>query len=167
MSDSLWTHSLCSPTRLLCPCSFPGWRILEWGAILGSKNLPNLGIKPISPALAAGFFTTEPPRKPTLVPYCSGFYSFVVYLMEKAMAPHSSTLAWKIPWVGKPGRLPSMGSHRIGHDSVPSFSLFTFTLWRRTWQPTPVFFPGESQGQGSLVGCRLWGRTESDTTEVT
>ena len=35
------------------------------------------------------------------------------------------------------------------------------------WQPTPVFLPGESQGLGSLVGCRLWGRTESDTTEVT
>jgi len=46
---------------------------------------------------------------------------------------------------------------------------FTFTLmhWRRKWQPTPVFLPGESQGWGSLVGCCLWGRTESDTTEVT
>jgi len=44
---------------------------------------------------------------------------------------------------------------------------FTFTHWRRKWQPTPVFLPGESQGQGSLVGCRLWGRTESDTTEAT
>ena len=40
-------------------------------------------------------------------------------------------------------------------------------FWRRKWQPTPVFLPGEFQGQGSLVGCRLWGRTESDTTEVT
>ena len=40
-------------------------------------------------------------------------------------------------------------------------------LWRRRWHPTPVFLPGESQGRGSLVGCRLWGRTESDTTEVT
>ena len=39
--------------------------------------------------------------------------------------------------------------------------------WRREWQPTPVFLPGESQGRGSLVGCRLWGRTESDTTEAT
>ena len=39
--------------------------------------------------------------------------------------------------------------------------------WRRKWQPTPVFLPGESQGRGSVVGCRLWGRTESDTTEVT
>ena len=49
-------------------------------------------------------------------------------------------------------------------------SNFTFTFhvmhWRRKWQPTPVFLPGESQGRGSLVGCRLWGRTELDTTEV-
>ena len=48
---------------------------------------------------------------------------------------------------------------------------FTFTFpfmhWRRKWQPTPVFLPGESQGWGSLVGCCLWGHTESDTTEVT
>ena len=46
-------------------------------------------------------------------------------------------------------------------------SLFTFLHWRRKWQPTPVFLPGESQGQGSLVGCRLWGRTESDMAEAT
>ena len=39
--------------------------------------------------------------------------------------------------------------------------------WRRKWQPTPVFLPGEFQGPGSLVGCRLWGRTESDMTEAT
>ena len=44
---------------------------------------------------------------------------------------------------------------------------FTFMHWRRKWQPTPVFVPGESQGRGSLVGCRLWGCTELDTTEVT
>ena len=78
-----------------------------------------------------------------------------------------STLAWKIPWTEEPGRLQSMGSLRVGHDWVTSLSLFTFMHWRRKWQPTPVFLPGESQGQGSLVGCRLWGRTESDTTEVT
>ena len=48
-----------------------------------------------------------------------------------------------------------------------SLWLFTFLHWRRKWQPTPVFLPGESQGWGSLVGCRLWGRTESDTTEAT
>ena len=81
-------------------------------------------------------------------------------LWEKAMAPHSSTLAWKIPWMEEPGRLQSMRSPRVGHDWATSLSLFTFTHWRRKWQPTPVFLPGESQGQGSLVGCRLWGRTE-------
>ena len=83
------------------------------------------------------------------------------------MAPHSSTLAWKIPWTEEPGRLQSTGSLRVRHDSVTSLSLFTFMDWRRTWQPTPVFLSGESQGRGSLVGCRLWGRTESDVTEAT
>ena len=78
---------------------------------------------------------------------------------EKAMAPHSSTLAWKIPWTEEPGRLQSMGSLRAGHDWETSLSLFTFMHWRRKWQPTPVFLPGESQGQESLVGWRLWGHT--------
>ena len=53
------------------------------------------------------------------------------------------------------------GIARVGHDWATSLSLFTFMHWRRKWQPTPVFLPGESQGWGSLVGCRLWGRTES------
>jgi len=78
------------------------------------------------------------------------------------MAPHSSTLAWKIPSTEEPGRLQSMGLQLHFH-----FSLFTFMHWRRKWQPTPVFLPGESQGRASLVGCHLWGRTELDTTEVT
>ena len=60
-----------------------------------------------------------------------------------------------------------MGSLRVGHDWAASLSLFTFMHWRRKWQPTPLFSPGESQGQGSLVGCHLRGRTESDMTEVT
>ena len=83
------------------------------------------------------------------------------------MATHSSTLAWKIPWMEEPGRLQSMGLLRVGHDSATSLSIFTFMHWRRKWQPTPVFLPGESQGRGSLVGCHLWGRTELDTTEAT
>ena len=77
-----------------------------------------------------------------------------------AMAPHSSTLAWKIPWTQEPRRLQSMGSLRVGHDWATSLSLFTLMHWRRKWQPTPVFLPGESQGWWSLMGCRLWGRTE-------
>ena len=82
------------------------------------------------------------------------------------MAPHSSTLAWKIPWTEEPGRLQSLVSLRVGDSGLSDF-IFTFMHWRRKWQPTPVFLPGESQGQRSLVRCRLWGHTESDTTKVT
>ena len=66
--------------------------------------------------------------------------------VEKAMAPHSSTLAWKIPWTEETGGLQSMGLLRVGHDCATSLSLFTFLDWRRKWQPTPVLLPGESQG---------------------
>ena len=83
------------------------------------------------------------------------------------MATHPSTLAWKIPCTEEPGRLQSMGSLTVGHDLATALSLFTFMHWIRTWQPTPVFLPGESQGWGSLMGCGLWGCTESDTTEAT
>ena len=68
---------------------------------------------------------------------------------------------------GEPGGLQSMGSLRVRHDWATSLSLFTFMRWRRKWQPTPVFLPGESQGWGSLVGCHLWHCIESDMTEAT
>ena len=92
---------------------------------------------------------------------------YLILPSEKAMAPYSSTLAWKIPWMEEPGGLQSIGSLRVGLDWATSLSLFTFMHWRRKWQPTPVFLPRESQGQGSLVGSRLWDHTELDTTEVT
>ena len=95
------------------------------------------------------------------------FWSHLHFMREKAMAPHSSTLAWKIPWMEEPGGLQSMGSLRVRHDWVTSLSLSTFMHRRRKWQPTPAFLPGESQGPGSLVGCSPWGRTESDTTAAT
>ena len=82
------------------------------------------------------------------------------------MATHSRTVAWKVPWTEETGGLQSMRSLRVP-DTFTSLSLFPFMHRRRKWQPTPVFLPGESQGRGSLVGCRLWGRTESDTTEAT
>ena len=81
---------------------------------------------------------------------------------EKAMAPHSSTLAWRIPWMEEPGGLQSMGSLRLGHDWVTSLSLFTFMHWRRKWQPTPMFLPGESQGWWSLVAA-VYGVAQSWT----
>ena len=78
------------------------------------------------------------------------------------MAPHSSTLAWKIPWMEEPGRLQSMGSLRVGHDRATSLSCFTFMHWRRTWQPTPVFLPGESQGRGAWWAA-VYGVSQSRT----
>ena len=94
-------------------------------------------------------------------------FTFHFHALEKEMATHSSVLAWRIPWTEEPGGLQSMGSLRVGHDWATSLSLFTFMHWRRRWRHTPVFLPGDSRGQRSLVGCRLWGRTESDTTEAT
>ena len=86
------------------------------------------------------------------------FMSSQLFQLKRAIAPRSSTLAWKIPWTEEPGRLlQSMGSLRVGHDWATSLSLCTFMHWRRKWQPTPVFLPGESQGWGSLVGYCLWG----------
>ena len=79
------------------------------------------------------------------------------------MAPHSSTLAWKIPWMEAPGRLQSMGSLRVGHDWATSLSLFTFMHWRRY----SVFLPGESQARfmhwrrySSVLAWRIPGTAE-------
>ena len=120
---------------------------------------------------------------------CNYFCTNLANSLEKSMAPHSSTLAWKIPWlvvasvvaehglwstqalvvwhVGSVVSVTYIVLLRVGHDWATSPSLFTFMHWRRKWQPTPVSLPWESQGRGSLVGWRLWGRTESDTTEAT
>ena len=108
-------------------------------------------------------------------------------VLETAMATHSGTLAWKIPWTEKPCRLQSMGSQRVGHDWATLLSLFPFMQpapvlllpllivyqdlkllsWRRQWPPTPVLLPGKSHGRRSLVGCSPGGHKESDMTEVT
>ena len=78
------------------------------------------------------------------------------------MAPHSSTLAWKIPQMEETGRLQSMGSRRVGHDWVTEMNwrlvlvLFRLVIWRRQWQPTPVLLPGKSRGWRRLVGCSPW-----------
>ena len=62
-------------------------------------------------------------------------FMYICKLLEKAMAPHSSTLAWKIPWMEEPGRLQSMGSLRVRHDWATSFSLFTFIIGEGNGNP--------------------------------
>ena len=82
------------------------------------------------------------------------------------MAPHSSTLAWKIPWMEEPGRLQSTGS--LSRVRLSDFTLtFHFGALEKEMATHSSVLPGESQGWGSLVGCRLWGHTELDTTEAT
>ena len=115
--------------------------------------------------------------------------------LEKETATHSSTLAWKIPWMEEHGRLQSTGSQRVGHDWATSlhfipmrsgdslmaqprknlpevqetemwvWSMGQEDLWRRKWQSIPVFLPGKSHGQRRLVGYSPWGCKEADTTE--
>ena len=123
------------------------------------------GIRLIPLHCKCGILIIGPPGKSGNIRFY--YNSWLISVPEKAMAPHSSTLAWKITWTEEPGWLQSMGSLRVGHGWATPLSLFTFMPWRRKWQPTPVFLPGESQGQGSLVGCPLWGCTESETTEAT
>ena len=83
---------------------------------------------------------------------------------EKAVATHSSTLVWKIPWTEEPGRLQSMGSQRTRRSN------FTFTFHLHALEKEMVTHSSvlawRIPGQRSLVGCRLWGRTESDTTDA-
>ena len=110
--------------------------------------------------------------------------------LEKGMATHYGTLAWKILWTEETGRLQSMGFQRVGHNWATnthihtngyvlgggSFFFFYFGFAvslllcrgfsrRRQWHPTPVLLPGKSHGLRSLVGYSPWGCEESDTTE--
>ena len=94
--------------------------------------------------------------------FCSHFCHLLVFHVEKAMAPYSSILAWKIPWTEEPGGLQSMGLLRVRHDWATSLSLFTFMHWRGKGQPTPVFLPGESQGWGAWWAA-VYGDTQSWT----
>ena len=81
--------------------------------------------------------------------------------MEKAMAPHSSTLAWKIPWTEEPGRLQSMRSLRVGHDRATSLSLFPFIHWiiekAREFQKSIYFcFIDHAKSFDSVDHNKLW-----------
>ena len=105
-------------------------------------------------------------EKETEVQIACYSYASIILISWRVIWWFNGTLlqyfSWKIPWMEEPGRLKSMGSLRVGHDWATSLSLFTFMHWRRKWQPTPVFLPGESQGRGSLVAA-IYGVTQSRT----
>ena len=134
---------------------------LEWKPIPRSQN----EIKPCK--CCVRFYTfSRPAKTTTYIQYFKiQFQKYciqVTELGEKAMAPHSSTLAWKIPQTEEPCGLQSMGSRRVGYHWATSLSLFTFMHWRRKWQPTPVFLPGESQDGGAWWAA-IYGVAQSRT----
>ena len=83
------------------------------------------------------------------------------------MATQSSTLAWKIPWTEEPGRLQSMGLRSVHTTERLHFHFSHSCIGEGNGNPLQCSWPGESLGRGSLVGCRLCGCTELDTTEAT
>ena len=146
---------------------FKSWKMMLWKCC--TQYASELGKLSSGHRTGKGPFSFQSQRKtmPKNALTITQLHSSHTLVTENTMAPHSSTLAWKIPWAEKPGRLQSMGSLRVGHNWAILLSLFTLIHWRRKWKTTPVFLLEESQGRGSLMGCRLWGRTESYTTEAT
>ena len=135
---------------------FKSWLMMLWKYC--TQHASKFGKLSNGHRTGKGQFSFQSLRKamPKNAQTATQLHSSHTLVTEKAMAPHPSTFAWKIPWMEEPGQLQSMGSLRVIHGWGTSLSLFIFMPWRRKWKPTPVFLPGESQGQGSLVGCRLW-----------
>ena len=96
------------------------------------------------------------------------FNNYRVIIMEKSLAPHSSTLAWKIPWMKEPGRLHAVHGVAEGRTRLSDFTFtFHFLALEKEMATHSSVLAWRIPGTGSLVSCCLWGRTESDTTEVT
>ena len=149
--------------------------MLELGLLPGGRNTGPKGPHAEEKALSSStlVLVTGPRnyqvacKHPLLCQRCVISLREIVPSEQKAMVTHFSPLARKNPRMERPGRLQAMESLRVGHDWATSLSLFTFLNWRRKLQPTPVFLPGESQGQWRLVGCCWWDCTEWDMTELT
>ena len=147
-------------------CLYSTWKMMLWKCC--TQYASKFGKLSSGHRTGKGQFSFQSQRKamPKTAQTTAQLHSSHTLVTDKAMAPYSSTLAWKIPWMEKPGRLQSMGSLTVEHDWATSLSLFTFLHWRRKWQPTPVFLPG-IPGTGEPGGLPSMGHTESDTTEVT
>ena len=137
LHPTLWTPRTVAPLSTEFSCQ----KYWNGQPILSPGDLPKPEIKLRSPTLQADSLPSEPPGQPANI--------IINSKNVKAFPQRSGT-----------------------RQDVHSCHFYTAQYWksmhwRRKWQPTPVFLPGESQGRGSLVGCRLWGHTESDTTEAT
>ena len=151
VSDSLQPYGL-RPARLLCPWNFPGKNTRAGCHFLLQRIFPTQGSNPCLLNLLYWQGDSLPlalPEEPRLKDVLVNLPDSLITLLLNMVSIWIGYLPFYLnPW--------------------ESFiSLSTFMHWRRKWQPTPVFLPGESQGQRSLVGCHLRGCTESDTTEAT
>ena len=157
--SSWWCHPTISSSVLLLPLSiFPSFWVFSYESVLCVRWLKywSFSFSISSSNEYSGLISFRIDSLDLLAVHA---YRYGLILVLHNMHPWLFFLLGCL-WV-------SMGSLRVGHNWATSLSLFTFMHWRRKWQPTPVFLPGESQGQQSLVDCHLWGCTESDTTKVT
>ena len=118
VSDSLQPHGL-QPSTLLRPWDFPGKSTGVGCRFLLQGIFPTQRLNPGLPHCRRILYQLSYKGSPRIL-------EWLAYPSEKVMAPHSSTLAWNIPWMEEPGRLQSMGSLRVGHDWVPNTYTFTF-----------------------------------------
>ena len=185
MSDSSRPHGL-QPTRLLCPWDFPGkstgvgchcllqqthrcrqrliW-LFPFHGKLSVTSVKEMGIPDHLTCLLRNLFAGQEATVRTGHGTTDWFQIGKGVRQGCILSPCLVNFyAWKIPWMEEPGRLHVVAKSQA---RLTSLSLFTFMHWRRKWQRTPVFLLGKSQEERSLVGCHLWGRTESDTTEET
>ena len=143
--------------------SWPQFPSLEvalslWGPFLLSLSLSEDGVQAFIFFLFSSYIHLE----------AKNMALIMKYFLEKALEPHSSTLAWKIPWTEEPGGLQSMETRRVGHDWVTSLSLFTFMHWRREGNGNPLQCSClENPRDGGAWWAAVYGIAELDTTEAT
>ena len=159
---------LCLTLSDAMDCSLPGssvhWilqeRILEWVAIPFSRGSSQPRDRTQVSHIAGGFFTVWAIREVLKSMYC-----FLIYQLPRMVEKFSRIYLWS------PKRSLTVPFLTLLHGSLlwtimlkEHFKSFKVHLWRRKWQPTPVFLPGKAHGQRSLAGYRPWGRKDLDTT---
>ena len=127
MSDCLWPHGL---QHTMVPCPLPTPRACSNSCPSSQWCHPTIS----SSVIPFSFYLQSFPASRSFP-----ISQFSALGWRKAMAPHSSTLAWKTPWMGEPGRLQSMGSQRIWHNWGTSISIFNFMHWRKMATSSSVF----------------------------
>ena len=164
-----WVSDAIQPSHPLLPLSPPAFNLSQHQGLLQGVGSSHQG-----PKYWSFSFSISPSNSELISFRIDWFDLLAIQGTVKSLLQHQSSKAsilWSSAFFIGPS-LKSFDYMDLCQQSDVCFlnrlsRFVTFMHWRRRWQPTPVFLPGESQGRGSLVGCRLWGHTESDTTEAT